>query len=204
MTRQQLEHIIRASGAVADEKVILVLGSQSLLGSADNASDKLLVSIEADVFPIKAPDKTELINGSLGEITQFHKTFGYYAHAILPASCPLPKGWEKRLSTLKNENTNGITGLCISAADLACSKLAAGRPKDLDFLTEMLATGIVTPKGLGKLIADLPHANSRLAAQRSLEIVGHRVRPWEASLQQDPESRAKAQAIGLSRDDLSL
>jgi hypothetical protein len=30
MTREQLEHIIRAAGAVTEEKVILVLGSQSI------------------------------------------------------------------------------------------------------------------------------------------------------------------------------
>jgi hypothetical protein len=64
MTRQQLEHIIRAAGSITDERVILVLGSQSILGSAENASEKLRLSMEADVFPLKAPDKTELINGS--------------------------------------------------------------------------------------------------------------------------------------------
>jgi hypothetical protein len=95
MTRQQLEHIIRAAGSITDEKVILVLGSQSILGSTNNASEKLLLSIEADVFPLMAPEKMELINGSIGEITQFHKTFGYYAHGIPPDSCPLPQGLGK-------------------------------------------------------------------------------------------------------------
>src|SRR5580658_2791802 len=124
MTRQQPEHIIRAAGSITDEKVVLVLGSQSILGSVENASRKLLLSMEADVFPLKSPEKTELINGSIGEISQFHETFGYYAHSIEPGTCPLPSGWDKRLSTIKNENTNGITGLCLNAADLACSKLA--------------------------------------------------------------------------------
>src|SRR5580700_4029955 len=113
MTRQQLEHIIRAAGSITDEKVILVLGSQSILGSSEIPSEILLQSIEADVFPLKAPGKMELINGSIGEITQFHKTFGYYAHSIPPDSCALPQGWEKRLISINNENTNGITGLCL-------------------------------------------------------------------------------------------
>jgi hypothetical protein len=42
----------------------------------------------------------------------------------------LPLGWEKRLSTSRNENTNGITGLCLGADDLDCSKLAPGIPKE--------------------------------------------------------------------------
>jgi len=61
MTRQQLEHIIRAAGSVTDERVILVLGSQSILGSIDDVPEKLLVSIKADVFSLKAPDKMELM-----------------------------------------------------------------------------------------------------------------------------------------------
>jgi len=32
MTRAQLEHIVRAAGSITDESVILVLGSQSILG----------------------------------------------------------------------------------------------------------------------------------------------------------------------------
>jgi hypothetical protein len=65
MTRQQLEHIIRAAGSITDERVILVLGSQAILGSVEDVPEKLLVSIEADVFPLRAPDKSELINGSI-------------------------------------------------------------------------------------------------------------------------------------------
>jgi hypothetical protein len=130
MTRQQLEHIIRAAGSITDETVILVLGSQSILGSIEQVPERLLVSIEADVFPLKAPEKMELINGSIGEISRFHETFGYYAHGIPPESFPLPDGWDKRLRSIINENTNGITVLCLSACDIACSKLAAGRSKD--------------------------------------------------------------------------
>jgi hypothetical protein len=204
MTRQRLEHIIRADGSITDERVILVLGSQSILGSSENASEKLLLSIEADVFPIKAPDKTELINGSIGEISQFHRTFGHYAHGILPESCPLPKGWEKRLHTLKNENTIGIMGLCLSSEDLACSKLAAARPKNLDFVTEMTTSGVVTLNGLGKLIVDLPQAEQRLAAQRSLQIVEHRTRFIEIGGADEPRARSKAQEIERERDDLPL
>ncbi len=204
MTRQQPEHVIRAAGSITNERVILVLGSQSVLGSTENASEKLLLSIEADVFPLKAPDKTEPINGSIGEISQFHETFGYYGHGIAPESCPLPTGWEKRLSTLRNENTNGITGLCLGADDLPRSKLAAGRPKDLDFVTEMLATGIVTPNDVAKLIAELPKPEHRVAAQRSLQIAEHRVKFAEISDLEQPEVGGTIQELERRRDELSL
>lgn len=175
MNRQQLEHVIRAAGSVTDENVILVLGSQSILGSVENAPEKLLRSIEADVFPMKAPEKMELINGSIGEITLFHETFGYYAHGIPPEACPLPKGWEKRLQTVRNENTHGVTGLCLSAEDLACSKLAAGREKDLEFVVEMLLHRIVAKNHVQGLIKELPRAEHRSSAERSMQIAESRL-----------------------------
>ncbi len=204
MTRQQLEHIIRASGSVTDQRVILVLGSQAILGAVEDAPEKLLISMEADVFPLKDPDKMDLINGSIGEISRFHETFGYYAHGIPPDSCPLPAGWDKRLNPIKNENTNGITGLCLSALDLACSKLAAGRPKDLDFVTEILAKKIVTPLDLGRLVNDLPQEVHRASAKRSLQIVEHRLRFQEISDIKETDGPSKSRSNAKDRDGLSL
>jgi hypothetical protein len=205
MTRQQLEHIIRAAGSITDERAILVLGSQAILASEGKIPEMLLHSMEADVFPLTAPDKMELINGSIGEISRFHETFGYYAHGILPESCPLPSGWDKRLNPIRNENTNGITGLCLNADDLACSKLAAGRPKDLDFVTEMLVEKIVTIQRIGRLIADLPREEHRVSAQRSLQLVEFRVRSKEMSDSKEADRPDTVHGKEMSReDDLSL
>ena len=55
MNRAALEHILRAAAAVADEREIVVIGSQAVLGQFPNAPAALLVSIEADVFPRHAP-----------------------------------------------------------------------------------------------------------------------------------------------------
>jgi hypothetical protein len=57
MTRAQLEHIVRAAGAITDEPVILVLGSQSILGAFPSAPAPLDVSREADVCPMHAPER---------------------------------------------------------------------------------------------------------------------------------------------------
>jgi len=170
MTRQQLEHIIRAAGSVTDENTILILGSQAILGTVGSPSEVLARSIEADVFPLRAPEKMEVINGAIGEITPFQETFGYYAHGLPPEACALPRGWEKRLEPIHNENTRGVTGLCLGAHDLACAKLAAGRPKDLEFVGEMLALKIVAPVDLVPLIGLLPLPEQRQAAWRSLEV----------------------------------
>jgi hypothetical protein len=51
MKRSDLEHLIRAAGAIADDSDIVVIGSQSILGQFPDAPASLLVSAEADVYP---------------------------------------------------------------------------------------------------------------------------------------------------------
>ena len=50
----------------------------------------------------------------------------------------LPGQWERRLVAVNNENTNGVTGYCLEVHDLAISKLVAMRPKDLNFVQELV------------------------------------------------------------------
>ena len=93
--------------------------------------------MEADVYPKNAIDRADLIDGSIGEGSAFHESFGYYAQGVSPGTATLPSGWQRRLVKVANENTNGITGLCLEVHDLAISKYVAGRPKDLEFTTAL-------------------------------------------------------------------
>ena len=138
MNRAALEHILRAAAAVANERDIVVIGSQAVLGQFPDAPESLLASIEADVFPRHAPDKSLLIDGAIGELSMFHQTFGYYAHGVDDTTATLPAGWAERLVPIHNENTAGATGWCLEIHDLAVSKLVAGRDKDISFLTVLL------------------------------------------------------------------
>jgi hypothetical protein len=151
--------------------VFLVFGSQSIHGSIASPPADLTLSRELDIFPMKAPEKMELINGAIGEISPFDATFGYYAHGIPPETCPLPQGWEKRLRPIQNENTRGALGLCLSVPDLACSKLAASREKDLDFVAALLVHGFCSPSELEPLIAQLPRGEQRTSAATSWRTV---------------------------------
>jgi hypothetical protein len=96
MTRLQLEHIIRAAASLADDQEIVVVGSQSILGAHPNAPAALLVSMEADVYPKNHPERSDLVDGSIGELSPFHDTFGYYARGVGPETSILPLGWENR------------------------------------------------------------------------------------------------------------
>jgi len=90
MTREELEHIIRASGDVTDEYEFIVVGSQSILGPVPRPEEVFTMSAEADIYPLRAPELAEKIEGALGEGSQFHKTFGYYAQGVGPETAVLP------------------------------------------------------------------------------------------------------------------
>jgi len=134
MNRVDLEHIIRASAEIANDDEIVVIGSQAILGSFPDAPKELLVSTEADVYPKNRPERADLIDGSIGEGSPFHETYGYYAQGVDESTAILPRGWRDRLVAVRNENTRGKTGWCLDPDDLVVSKTIAGREKDLLFL----------------------------------------------------------------------
>lgn len=138
MQRPQLEHIIRAAAGITGADKFVIIGSQAVLGQFPNPPEELLVSIEADLFSLRDLGDADLIDGSIGEASPFHQTFGYYAHGVAEETAVLPSGWRERLFPIHNENTGGGTGLCLEVHDLAVSKLIAGREKDLDFVQALL------------------------------------------------------------------
>ena len=133
MTRQELEHIIRAAADVTHQKELIIIGSQAVLGQYPKAPEELLISMEADVYAPKAPELSDLIDGAMGPDTLFDQTHGYHADGVSPTTASLPDGWENRLTPICNPNTNGATGWCIEVHDIAIAKYAAGREKDLRY-----------------------------------------------------------------------
>ena len=168
MTRSELEHVIRAAGAIAKDREIVVIGSQAILGEYPDAPPALLASMEADVFPLNHPERAERIEGAIGEGSRFHEEFGYYARAVSESTATLPKGGRRRLVRIENENTAGVAGLCLDAHDLAIAKYVAGREKDLAFTAALARHGLVGRKKLLDRLAqtDIPPALRTLARGR--------------------------------------
>lgn len=169
MTRSDLEHIIRAAGAIAHDREIVVIGSQSILGEYPDAPPALLASMEADVFPLNHPECADRIEDAIGEASRFHEQFGYYAQAVSESTATLPKGWRKRLVRIENENTGGIAGLGLEVHDLAISKYAAGREKDLRFTQGLARHGMTDKSTL------LERAGSTKLPQRLRKLVRGRI-----------------------------
>jgi len=164
MQRFELEHVIRASGDIAKDNEIIVIGSQSILGQFPNAPARLLASMEMDLYPRNNPELAGKIDGSIGEGSLFHEENGYYAQGVGPETAVLPAGWQDRLIEVNNANTNGISGLCLEVHDLTISKLVAARSKDLEFVQELVRQEMVEKATLTSRLAET--ALSKIEQQR--------------------------------------
>ena len=69
MKRHELEHVLRAASRIAEPSDVLVIGSQSILGSID----------DSDLPPWGA--------------IQLHETFGYCAQGVSITTAIFPTGW---------------------------------------------------------------------------------------------------------------
>ncbi len=165
MKRAQLEHIIRAACTIADDDELVIIGSQSVLAQFPDAPEELVVSLEADIYPRHHPERAELIEGSIGELSLFHQTFGYYADGVDAHIATLPAGWEERLVPIRGPGTAGNTGWALEIHDLLISKYVANREKDRNYTRAALRHGLV----------DLETLRTRLAATVVIDSVRARV-----------------------------
>lgn len=157
VSRSQLEHIIRAAGAILGEDDVVIIGSQAVLGTIPNPPRSVMRSNEVDIAAWIDPtdEKAMSVNGALGEGTQFHSSFGYYAEGVSLQSLPrLPRGWVDRAIRVSTPNTTGVAGWCPEPHDLCISKLLARRPKDREFTEALVGAGMVTGAGLLDALAD--------------------------------------------------
>lgn len=168
MNRSQFEHAVRAAAAVIGVREVWVIGSQAVHASLDSdVPDAAMRSVEADIAIPGDRDgaKADLIDGSIGEASMFHETFGFYAQGVSIGSTILPEGWEGRLVRFESPATGGVVAWCLSLEDLWVSKALAGRPKDLEFCRSLIEMGSVDQAVLAQYLSSTPapQANKELA-----------------------------------------
>lgn len=166
MTREQLEHVLRAASAIADDPGVLVIGSQSVHGALpeERLPAAATVSIEVDIAFFDDPGgaKADLVDGAIGELSPFHSTFGYYAQGVSVTTAVLPRGWRDRLVVIDTAATAPGRGLCLDPHDCVVAKLVAGRAKDLEFAGALLRAGLVKPELLADRVDQLENVDPRL------------------------------------------
>ena len=189
MTREELEHVIRASADITGQYEFVVVGSQSILGAVPNPAAVFTMSAEADIYPLRAPELADKIDGAIGEGSQFHETYGYYAQGVGPDTAILPGGWLQRVHRVQNVNTNDRVGYCLSVADLFMSKAAAGRDKDREFCMALLEHAYVNPAQALALVPDMPLVDSEKRRLRAT------IRRWVKTLREAGHSIPHASAV---------
>lgn len=166
MKRDELEHVLRAAGAITGVSTWVIVGSQAILGALPDAPEELLVSQEVDLYAPDDETASDLVDGSIGEKSPFHESFGYYGHGVGAETAILPSRWRERAVTIASESTGGVTGVCPHPTDLAISKLAAWRDKDRDYVRTLVRHGIVQVEDLRARLDELqPEMASRIAAR---------------------------------------
>jgi hypothetical protein len=155
MKRSELEHVLRAAAAIAQENSFVVVGSQAILMAFPHAPEELLVSREIDLYPALHPEKADLIDGAIGAMSSFDQTFGYHADGVGPDTAVMPDDWHTRE---KLYYLGELTVICPEVHDLAVSKCVAGREKDADFVRALFRHGMIELSVMVERIAQLDTA----------------------------------------------
>jgi hypothetical protein len=158
LKREQLEHVLRAASQIVDSSDLLVIGSQSVLATWDERRlpAAAIRSMEVDIASLDGDEtKSDLIDGSIGEGSQFHETFGIYAQGVSLKTAVLPSGWRERLVVLESARTRPGRGLCLEPHDCVTSKLVAGRAKDYEFAAALVKAGLIKLDVLARRVEQL-------------------------------------------------
>jgi hypothetical protein len=168
-------HAVRAAAEVASVDELLVFGSQAVLVTHPDAPPELRQSIELDAVPFHHPERWELIDGSLGEESRFHRTHGFYVHGVGFETATFPAGWKGRCLRVAVGNPE-VTVVCPEIHDLAASKLAAGRDKDFDYVSVLMERDYVDTQKLLRRVArlDVP-TEQRERIRQWIGAVAHRL-----------------------------
>lgn len=156
MRRDQLEHAIRTACQIIGQPAVIVVGSQSILGTfdEDDLPDSAQMSREIDVLPMGDDNDevrrlADLIEGVAGEFSPYEELHGFSIDGVDLTTSALPDGWRDRLVKVQNANTAApggkpvFTGWCLDKEDLCVAKICAFREKDREFVRDLVRARLV-------------------------------------------------------------
>ncbi|MDR2372890.1 MAG: hypothetical protein LBD77_02050 [Bifidobacteriaceae bacterium] len=186
MRQDQLWHAIRAACQIAQVNDVIIVGSQSILGSyrEDDLPESATMSREVDVWvrsDIAEEDRAhaEMLAAAAGEWSMFDQTHGFHIDGVDGTTTILPRGWEDRLVAVENDQTAGTlhgerhTGWCLEPHDLCAAKLCAHRDKDRAFVLGLINLGLVSTAIILERLdsVDAAHAERAQVARRWVQAI---------------------------------
>jgi uncharacterized nucleotidyltransferase DUF6036 len=180
MRRDQFEHAIRTACQIIGHDAVVVVGSQSILGSftEDELPAEATMSTEIDILPLGKDDTetahlADVIEGVAGEWSPFEEQHGFSIDGVDLDTAVLPNGWRDRLIRVQNANTAALsgepqyTGWCLDKNDLCVAKLCAFREKDRNFVAALLDAALVDGDVITERLSDVPSMH-RSSTERAL------------------------------------
>jgi hypothetical protein len=154
LRRPDIDHILRAAAALANHARFVIVGNAAVIITARHIPASMMMTQEIDIYAdgITDPEPiSDLIDASIGEGSQFHRTFSYYGDGVSPGTAIMPDDWRGR--TIQYVTADGlVTAICPSANDIAIAKLCAWREKDRDWLRAAVNAGIIDTDRIGALL----------------------------------------------------
>ena len=98
----------------------------------------------------------DLLDGALGQASQFDAEFGYYCDGVEPETAVLPDDWRDRAKLYSSPATNGVEALAPEPNDIALSKVVAWRPKDVAWLRAAVRSGIIEIETMLSRLVQMP------------------------------------------------
>lgn len=141
----------------------VVVGSLSVLGLEHVTAipGDMTMSIDADCWALRDPQRTLDLHQALGEGSAFHRAHGIFLDPVNPRLPTLPDGWEARLIKVSNK---GVTAHFLEPHDAAVSKLARGEERDIRWVTA----------GARANLLSLPTVRLRMMSTMFLDDAEHR------------------------------
>jgi hypothetical protein len=126
--------------------------------------------MEVDLYPRDDPDRASEVEGALGDGSQFHGTYGYFAHGVAPETAKAPAGWQERLIPVavraRASCRRSPIAYGLDAHDLVLAKCVLGDERDWSYAKAALDARLVMRDTLLARVDDLPITSERRAVIR--------------------------------------
>jgi hypothetical protein len=152
VNRKELETAIARASEILDQKSVLVFGSQAILASFDfeELPPRTTLSREADIAPER--DIADFFSGKLwleaGQGSEWAENSGFFIDAVSADTAYLPDGWRDRAIEVAVPGHPDIVGICPDALDICASKMARNEEKDREFVSSLIAAGMIDARTL--------------------------------------------------------
>jgi len=175
-TRADLLDAFRVAHAKLKRGRLLVVGSQSILGShsEDELPEDVTMSVEFDMALLDDSESglaADVLDAEFGEMSPFHAEHGWHIQGVSPKTAKLPAGWEERAVVLEVEGVRqSSVSMCLEPHDLCASKLARNEAKDRSYVASLVQAGLVNANLVRARLDTIPLDDDFTSDRRRVSI----------------------------------